>query len=193
MVRWTDQAEGAFKALANILCKDPVLAVPDFKHRFVLQTDASDVGLGAVLSQNVDGEEHPLLYLSRKLLPRERNYAIVEKECLAIKWAVESLRYYLLGREFTLITDHAPLRWMKTNKEKNARITRWFLSLQPYKFVVEHRKGKENGNADGLSRIYCLGNGYAPTQGFELRGGVCNKVIQGHYVSQRMSKYLFPV
>ena len=78
----------------------------------MLQTDASERGLGAVLSQyDIEGKDHPVLYLSRKLLPREQNYATIEKECLAMKWAICSLQYYLLGRKFKIITDHQPLRW----------------------------------------------------------------------------------
>jgi len=72
------------------------------------------------------------MFISRKLLPREQKYSTVEKECLAIKWALEELKYYVLGRYFTLVTDHAPLVWMSKNKENNGRVTRWFLSLQPY-------------------------------------------------------------
>ncbi|KAG6936534.1 hypothetical protein G0U57_012299, partial [Chelydra serpentina] len=131
------------------LCNDPVLIAPDFNKEFILQTDASKVGLGAVLSQMVGEEEHPILYLSRKLLPREQKYAVVERECLAVKWAMETLRYYLLGRRFTLVTDHAPLQWMQRNREKNARVTRWFLSLQPFQFRIRHRAGCHHGNADG--------------------------------------------
>ena len=93
------------------------------------------------------------LYLSRKLLPREQNYATIEKECLAIKWAICSLQYYLLGREFTIVTDHQPLRWLNEMKDNNKRLTRWSLDLQPYCYKVIHRKGLSNGNADGLSRI----------------------------------------
>ncbi|KAM8939633.1 isocitrate dehydrogenase [NAD] subunit beta, mitochondrial [Pelodytes ibericus] len=120
-VKWNDDAEKSFVDLRTALCMHPVLVAPDFKKHFFLQTDASDVGLGAVLSQMIGGEEHPVLFLSRKLLPREQNYATVEKECLAIKWATDTLKYYLLGRSFTLITDHAPLRWMQANKDKNAK------------------------------------------------------------------------
>lgn len=109
-----------------------MLSVPDFSKEFVVQADASEVSLGAVLAQIKEGEEHPVLYLSRKLLPTEKNYAIVEKECLAEKWALEMLRYYLLGRKFTLVTDHSPLQWMAKDKETNSRITRWFLSLHPF-------------------------------------------------------------
>ncbi|CAM4619121.1 unnamed protein product [Caretta caretta] len=97
MVKWTDAAEKAFLDLQTALCSNPVLIAPDFNKEFILQTDASEVGLGAVLSQMVGDEVHPILYLSRKLLPREQKYAVVERECLAVKWAMETLRYYLLG------------------------------------------------------------------------------------------------
>ncbi|CAJ0968777.1 unnamed protein product [Ranitomeya imitator] len=156
MVKWNPQAEEAFQSLKSALCGQPVLISPDFKKTFIVQTDASEVGLGAVLSQEVNGDEHPVTYLSRKLTPAEKNYSVVEKECLAIKWALESLRYYLLGRQFRLVTDHSPLVWMRNAKERNARVTRWFLSLQNFSFSVEHRAGKSQGNADVLSRApYC--------------------------------------
>ena len=93
------------------------------------------------MSQIRAGEEHPITYVSRKLLPNERNYSTVEKEALAIKWCLEKLRYYLLGREFTLVTDHAPLKWMAGAKNTNAQVTRWFLTLQDFRFRVDHRPG----------------------------------------------------
>ena len=92
-----------------------------------MHTDASEVGLGGVLSQVRAGEEHPITYITRKLLAN-KNYSTVEKETLAIKWTLDKLRYYLLGREFTLVTDHAPLRWMAGAKDTNARVMRWFLA-----------------------------------------------------------------
>ena len=114
-----------------------------------------------------------MTYISRKLLPHEKNYSTLEKEALAIKWAITKLTYYLLGHQFTLVTDHAPLKWMATAKDTNARVTRWFLSLQPYSFTVEHRPGREHTNADALSRRDACG-GWAPrTEGREQRGGVC--------------------
>ena len=78
------------------------------------------------------GEEHPVTYISRKLLSNEKNYSTVEKEALAIKRALDKLRYYLLGREYTLITDHASLKWMVSAKDSNTRVTRWFLALQDF-------------------------------------------------------------
>ena len=77
---------------------------------------------------------------------------------MAIKWSLDKLRYYLLGREFTLVTDHAPLKWMAGAKDTNARVTRWFLALQDFRFTVDHRPGREHTHADALSRRdTCLG------------------------------------
>uniref|UniRef100_A0A8C1MIS2 Gypsy retrotransposon integrase-like protein 1 n=1 Tax=Cyprinus carpio TaxID=7962 RepID=A0A8C1MIS2_CYPCA len=153
-VPWNPETESAFQRVKAALTSEPVLRAPDFNRPFLVQTDASDTGLGAVLSQVIDGEEHPVIYISRKLTSAERRYAAVEKEALAVKWAVLELRYYLLGRQFTLITDHAPLQWMARAKDTNARVTRWFLALQDFHFTVQHRAGTANANADGLSRIW---------------------------------------
>lgn len=152
-VVWTAECDTAFTELKRRLTSAPVLKSPDFDREFILQTDASERGIGAVLSQRaVDGEEHPIAYYSRKLLPREERYATVEKECLAIKLGVQAFRVYLLGRKFVVQTDHRSLEWLHRLKENNARLTRWSLSLQPYIFTVEHRAGRDNANADGLSR-----------------------------------------
>ncbi|KAI2657313.1 Retrovirus-related Pol polyprotein from transposon 17.6 [Labeo rohita] len=129
------------KAIRNIAQpqtkrQEPVLQSPNFSKRFIVQVDASDVGLGAVLVQGKGDEERPVLFLSRKLFERERKYSTIEKEGLAIKWAVDSLRYYLLGREFTLRTDHRALKWMQTMQNSNSRILRWCLTLQPYVFTI---------------------------------------------------------
>ncbi len=106
---WSPETEEAFHQIKRALTEEPVLRAPDFGCPFLLQTDASEAGLGAVLSQVQEGEEQPVLFISRKLTKAERNYATVEKEALAVKWAVLELRYYLLGRKFTLLTDHALL------------------------------------------------------------------------------------
>lgn len=91
---------------------NPVLCSPDFDKMFVLQTDAYEVGLGAVLKQEQGGELHPVAYLSRKLYPRETRYSVIEKECWALKWALDSFKYYLLGRDFLVETDHRALQWI---------------------------------------------------------------------------------
>ena len=105
-----------------------------------LDPKTSDRGVGAVLSQiDKEGIEHPVAYYSCKLLPREEKYSTVEK-CLAIKLGIQNFRVYLLGRPFTVQTDHCCLEWLDCLKENNARLTRWSLSLQPYAFKIVYRK-----------------------------------------------------
>ena len=152
-IRWSDECDVAFQALKECLSKEPILQVADPKKLFVLQTDASDLGIGAVLNQKgEDQEEHPVAYASRRLLPREVRYSTVEKECLAIVWALKYFRTYLLGQEFIIETDHKPLSWLHRMKDNNSRLMRWVIQIQSYKFELRYRKGKHNANADGLSR-----------------------------------------
>ena len=113
---------------------------------FILQTDASDRSIGALLSQrDDDGMDYPIAYFSKKLLLCEVRYSTVEKECLAIN------RVYLLGRPFIIQTEHRSLKWLDQLKDTNSRLTRWSLALQPYCYTVEYRSGASNGNADALS------------------------------------------
>ncbi len=131
-VVWTAECDIAFKKLKSLLCSSPVLYSPDFGEEFMLQTDASDRGVGAVLSQiRSDGGEHPIAYYSRKLLPREERYSTVEKECLAVKLGIQAFCAYLLGRPFRIQTDHRSLVWLDRLKESNTRLDRWSLPLQP--------------------------------------------------------------
>ncbi|XP_065407431.1 uncharacterized protein LOC135972648 [Chrysemys picta bellii] len=177
-VQWTTQCERAFNTLKERLTQEPVLRHPDFTKEFILQTDASEVGLGAELSQEVDGEEHPVLYLSRKLFPRERHFSTIEKEALAVRRAIDALRYYLLGNSFKLITDHAPLRWIHSMKDTNARIMRWYLALQPYDFQVLHRPGKAHTNADFFSRLGEEGEESGQGGGSLAQGVVCKGAVK---------------
>ena len=151
-VKWTEECAKAFQDLKDALCEDTVLQSPDFSKPFILQTDASGVGLGAVLLQEDGDQRRPVAFISRKLCPRETRYSTIEKECLAVEWAVDSFRYYLLGRHFELETDHRALVWLNRMRDSNARITRWYLSLQPFKYTVKYRTGASNTVADSLSR-----------------------------------------
>ena len=118
-----------------------------------MQVDVSDVGVGAVLSQpDEEGNDHPVAYFSRKLLPREQRFSVIEKECLAIKLGVEAFTAYLLGCEFTIQTDHRALQWLSNFRTMNGRLMRWSLALQPRRFAVVHCRGTENANAGALSR-----------------------------------------
>ena len=139
-VIWSDVCEEALQTLKRSLCTSPVLKCPDFQLPFILQTDASDWGVGGVLSQ-VDerGQDHPVAYFSRKLLARERRYPTIEKECLAIKLVTNTFRVYLLGTSFTVVTDHRALEWLDRVKMDNSRLTRWSLALQPYQYTDQGR------------------------------------------------------
>ncbi|KAI3377106.1 hypothetical protein L3Q82_000303 [Scortum barcoo] len=151
-VMWGEEQEKAFQDLKQALCQEPVLQSPNFDLPFTVQTDASNRGIGGVLLQGEGEEKKPVAYISRKLFSRETRYSAVELECLAIKWAIDTFKYYLLGREFNLETDHKALQWLERMKDTNSRITRWFLSLQPYRFSIHYRPGKQNTVADFLSR-----------------------------------------
>ena len=150
---WRQIHQIAFNTLKRKLSSDPILKLPDFSRTFHLRTDASDVGIGAVLLQEYDGEFFPIEYASRKLLPRERNYAVIERECLAVVWAVKKFASYLHGQPFVIETDHEPLAYISKVKLQNPRVMRWALSLQPYRFTVKCIKGSDNLGADYLSRI----------------------------------------
>jgi len=150
---WTDKQEQSFSLLKKLLCTAPVLSYPHFDKCFILQTDASDMGLGAVLTQyDSSGQEHVISYASRSLSNREKAYSATEKEALAVVFATDHFRAYLLGRKFTLITDHSALRWLHSLEPKG-RIGRWVMALQEYSFDVQHRPGISHGNADALSRL----------------------------------------
>ena len=152
-VIWTPECASSFEKLKTALCSSAVLKSPEWDKTFLLQTDASGRGVGAVLSQpGKDGHDQPLAYFSKKLLPREERYSTVEKECLAIKLGVQAFHVYLVGHTFVIQTDHRSLEWLDRMKGTNDRLTRWSLMLQNYDFHVEYRTGRKNGNADGLSR-----------------------------------------
>lgn len=151
--KWEAAQEQAFQTLTGYLCSDSVLIYPDFSEPFLLATDASGVAVGAVLSQKREGYDRPIAYASRGLNAAERNYTVTEQELLAVVWAIKQFRCYLYGRRFTLITDHAALRWMLSIKDPSSRLTRWALRLEEYDYDVIHRPGKLHKNADALSRV----------------------------------------
>ena len=149
---WTPECQEAFTAVKRHLVTAPILTCPDFREPFCLQTDASAYGLGAVLTQVLDGEERVIAYLSRSLSRQEQNYSTTERECLGVIWAIEKFRHYLEGTHFTVVTDHASLVWLNRLKDPTGRLARWAVRLQPFDFTVIHRKGREMVVPDCLSR-----------------------------------------
>ncbi|GFO32216.1 Zinc finger protein [Plakobranchus ocellatus] len=153
IVNWGDSQERAYNSLKVAVTSKPVLQLPDVNKRFVLRTDASDRGLGAVLMQENEDTLFPVAYASKKLTDRERKYSVTEREALAIVWGVKKFSLYLYGTVFTLQTDHGALQFLNAAKFDSPRIMRWALALQVYNFDVQYIKGSENFGADYLSRI----------------------------------------
>ena len=122
---WSESCEVAFNKLKECLYQSPPLAHPDFKKAFILDTDASDVGIGAVLSQVIDGQERVITYASKSLSKTERKYCVTRKELYALVHFVNYFRYYLYGRKFTSRTDHASLKWLMSFKNPEGQVARW--------------------------------------------------------------------
>lgn len=151
---WTAECTNAFNLLKQMLTSAPVLAYPDFSRPFKVTVDACDTACGAVLSQDHDSQDKPITYISRTFKKSEKNKPIIEKELLAIHFAVTVLRPYIYGNEFTVYSDHKPLLYLYKMKNPSSRLTRIRLELEEYKFDIVHIPGKDNVVADALSRIH---------------------------------------
>ncbi|KAG5885433.1 hypothetical protein JTB14_016827 [Gonioctena quinquepunctata] len=150
---WTPRQEAALREVKEHLISAPMMACPNFDLPFIVQTDASGYGIGAVLTQNhPDVGERVVSYLSRSLTKQERKFSTTERECLAVIWSIEKLRPYIEETHFTVVTDHWSLCWLNNLKDPTGRLGRWSLKLQQYSFDLVHRKGKENVVPDMLSR-----------------------------------------
>lgn len=149
---WSEECEQSFQQIKSALVSAPILTCPDFNLPFMVQTDASSFGIGAVLSQQHKDGEHVICYISRSLTRQERNYSTVERELLSVVYAVEKLRPYLEGYKFTVITDQHSLIWLHNLKEPRGRLARWAVRLQQFDFDIIHRKGKDHVVPDVLSR-----------------------------------------
>ena len=153
--QWLERHADAFATLKSKLTSAPVLAYPKSEGQFYLDTDASNNAIGAVLSQSQDGVERVIAYGSRALTKSERNYCVTRRELLALVYFMQYFKCYLLGKPFTVRTDHAALKWIQSFKEPEGQIARWIEQLQQYEFSTQHRSGKVHLNADGLSRHPC--------------------------------------
>ena len=152
---WAESCQSAFDKLKNMLITEPILQFPRFDRKFMIQCDASQFGIGGILSQyGNDSLEHPVSYWSRILSRSERNYSTIDRECLAIIECVRAFKTYVWNTPFVLITDHAPLRYLNELRHKNSRLARWSLELIEYNYTVQYKPGSRNTNADSLSRMY---------------------------------------
>lgn len=149
---WGSEEQASFEKLKKSLTEAPVLACPDFSKPFVLQTDASDYGLGAALIQYSKDGDHVIAYASRSLTTSERKMSATEKECAAIVWGIEKMRPYLELYQFTVVSDHQSLKWLHSLDSPSGRLARWRMFLQQFDFTIKYRKGVLNRIADTLSR-----------------------------------------
>jgi hypothetical protein len=155
---WGEDQQKAFNELKTRMCSRPILMNPDLSKTFYLQTDASSTGVGAVLTQEVEGSKKckPIAYFSCTFSLAESNYNIYKKEFLAVIKAIENWRAHLIWTEkpFIIETDHKNLTYWKEPKKLTGRTVRWHKKLQDYNFKIVHIAGKSNSPADALSRMH---------------------------------------
>lgn len=152
-INWSQKCTDAFEVLKKKLTNAPIMDTPNFEQPFILELDACEYGLGAVLNQEFDGKKFVIAYASRTLSSAERKYSATEREALAIVWATKHFRPYLEGNRIFIRSDCRALEWMRTAKDVTGRLARWAMKLSAYQIEeIRYRPGKLNGNADSLSR-----------------------------------------
>ncbi len=162
--------QASFQAIREALANAAHLYLPDLNREFTIKTDASGLGLGAVLMQEHDGQLAPVSFASRGLMPAEKNYSVPQLECLAVVWAIRKYSQYLDMTHFTVETDHQALRWLRELKDPVGHLARWSLSLQEWDFEIKYLAGSTNLVGDALSRN---------PQGGEGLDGECGACLPG--------------
>ena len=151
---WGPEQQASFDAIKKALASQPILRMPDFNRRFVLQTDASGTAVGAALLQDYDGHLMPVAYASRPLNKHEVNYSTLELECLAVVFGLTKFQQYLEHRDFLLQTDCSALSWLLNHPRQVSKISRWIAFINSFKFEVVHIPGRDNVISDCLSRLF---------------------------------------
>lgn len=147
---WTNECENAFQTVKKLIATAPMLEYPDFQNNFKITVDVSQFACAGVLSQQVNGEDRPIHFISRTFKKGELNKPIIEKELIAIHFAITVFRPYIYGVEFTVYSDHKPLIYLYKLKNPSSKLTRLRLDLEEYKFEIVHISGKLNVVADAL-------------------------------------------
>uniref|UniRef100_A0A2N9I5J1 RNA-directed DNA polymerase n=1 Tax=Fagus sylvatica TaxID=28930 RepID=A0A2N9I5J1_FAGSY len=150
---WTEACQEAFEKLKGTLTSAPIMQPPDWSLPFEIMCDASDYAVGAVLGQRKDKKPYVIYYASKTLDSAQINYSTTEKELLAVVFALDKFRAYLVGSPIVVFTDHAALKYLLTKKDAKARLIRWILLLQEFNLSIKDKKGVENVVADHLSRL----------------------------------------
>ena len=184
--KWESDQQKAFDELKDAITSKPVLGLPDFSKPFRLSTDASNVGISAILSQLDDAgkESHVIGYRSRALRGAEENYSTIEKEMLAIVFGLQKFDYYLMGsgQPFEIVTDHMPLCHLPNSRDPYGRIGRWALLLQGYDYKIKHLPGQKNVVADVLSRFFNVA---------DSNGQTTKPTAEGDSIQQKLQELVF--
>jgi hypothetical protein len=152
--QWNDECQQSLDILKEKMVTTPILVFPDWSKEFHVHVDASSIALGAVLTQPGEGDiDHPIAFASRKLSESEHNYNTTKREGLAMVYALQKFRHYLLGQHFKMFTDHSTLRYLVNKPVLGGRICRWLLLFQEFDFEVVVKPGRLNAGPDHLSRI----------------------------------------
>ncbi|GFR65776.1 reverse transcriptase [Elysia marginata] len=152
-VQWSTRCDDSLREIQRLLSSSPILVIPYMRKHFIVRSDASDRGIGAVLLQEKGGILMPCRYAGRKLNRKEVRYSAVEREALALVFGVTKFQRFLTFKHFTLQSDHKPLSYLKSGAPKNVRLMRWALALQEFSFDIVHIPGSDNVHADALSRL----------------------------------------
>ena len=150
---WSEECQISFDKMKELLVSAPILGYPQQDGQFILDTDGSQFGIGAVLSQVQNGTERVIAYASKSLNKAQQRYCTTFIELLAVVTFIRHFRHYLWGQHFIVRTDHASLTWLRNFKDPEGMIARWLTVLETYNFTIQHRKGSNHGNADAMSRI----------------------------------------
>ena len=153
---WSESCQQAFETLKSKLVSPSILAMPNETDPFVLDTDAADHSIGAVLSQRQNGVERVIAYAGRTLTPSERHYCTTRKELLALVYFTRYFKQYLLGRPFVVRTDHSAINWLRRTPDPIGQNARWIAALEDYQMTIQHRPGRVHSNVDAISRHPCL-------------------------------------
>ena len=189
---WEQSHQDAFDKLKTLLTTPPILAYPDYSRPFILHTDASGQGLGAVLYQEFDGKERVIAYASRGLSKSERNYPVHKLEFLALKWSVtKKFHDYLYGNSFIVYTDNNPMTYVLENAKLDATGHRWVAALGAYNFQVKYRPGKSNSDADGLSRMPHMVSEYEQISNDSIKA-ICQSQVCIPYVQSLVMSTTLP-
>ena len=159
---WDANCQQSFEELKADLTTAPIVGAPNWQFLFEVMCDASDLAVGAVLELRAEGKPYVVYYASKTLNEAQRNYTTTEKELLAVVYALDKCRAYLIGSDIIIFTDHSALKYLLTKKNGKARLIRWVLLLHEFNLQIRDKKGLENVVADHLSRLTIAHNTHNP-------------------------------